>query len=520
MTWNAAPESARAPDPRRGPFGLRPHHLPVLLATAVGFGVRLWLGLRTEVWLDEANSVLIALAPLREFAATLAPDSSPPLYYLLLKGWLLLGPLDPFWLRVPSLLAGCATIPLAWWVGSKMDRPRTGMVAAWLLAFDPLHVHYSEEIRMYALLALLALLFYFAVFHLLRKTGAVLPGVLSGAALAYTHYYGLVLAGVGILTAFLVMPARRRRVALCGGWMALAFLPWLPIFLNQLANPHHLAWIGTFWARYPGAAGIFRSLQAFLPGGMTYSFVPLLGLPYQGLVLAFGVLPFLLLFMRVGREKGGLSWAVALPLSVAAGTLLLVALESYVGSPSYLAGRSDVVVLPLFLLALGAAVARLGPVGRRVFLTLWAALSLTQLWVSDESLRRPGNAEMAAAVDSAGCTTLIATGYAYAPMVFYEMAQGRRTVVAPFPIDVGEHPGNMDPGDYTPAELARDAHLLARAYPPGEGLCILSPGEVLAGALADAFRTAGGRADGRGVYTLSTMGGTPYVLTVFSGDGG
>jgi len=520
MTSNAETESALILDGRRGPLGLRPEHWPVLVPIVVGLAVRLWLGLQTEVWLDEANSVLIALAPLRELAATLAPDSSPPLYYLLLKGWLLLGPLDPLWLRIPSLLAGCAAIGLAWWVGSKMDRPRTGMAAAWLLAFDPLHVHYSEEIRMYAMLVLLALLFYFAVFHLLRKTGVVLPGVLSGAALAYTHYYGLVLAGVGILAAFLVMPARRRKVAFCGGWIALAFLPWLPVFLDQLANPHHLAWIRPFWERYPGAAGVLRSFQAFLPGGMTYSFVPLLGLPYQGLVVAFGVFPFLFLAIRAGRERGSLSWAVVLPMAVAAGTLLVVALESYVGSPSYLVGRSDVVVLPLFLLALAAAVARLGRVGSGAFLTLWAVLSLTQLWVSGESLRQEGNAEMAAAVDSAGCTTLIATGYTYAPMVFYEMAEGRRTAVAPFPIDVGEHPGNMDPADYTPADLTRDAHLLARAYPPGEGLCILSPGEVLSGVLADAFMAGDVRAEERGVYFPSTTRGTPYVLTVFSGEGG
>jgi hypothetical protein len=519
MTSIADAERAHFPDGRRSLLGLDREHLLVLAATAVGAAVRLWLGLRTEVWLDEANSVLIALAPLRELAATLAPDSSPPLYYLLLKGWLLFVPFDPLWLRVPSLLLGCAAVPVAWWVGSKMDRPRTGMVAAWLLAFNPLHAYYSEEIRMYAMLGLLALLFYFAVFFVLRTKGAVLPGVLSGAALAYTHYYGLVLAAVGILAAFLVMPTRRRKVALCGGWMALVFLPWLPVFLDQLHNPHHLAWILPFWAAYPRAAGIFRSLQAFLPGGMTYSFIPLRGLPYQVLVVAFGSIPFLFLATRAGRDKGNLPWAVALPLAIAGATLLVVVLESYVGSPSYLAGRSDVVVLPLFLLALAAAVGRLGPWGSRLFLGLWAALSLTQLWVSGDSLRQAGNAEMAAAVDSAGCTTLIATGYTYAPMVFYEMANKRYTVVAPFPIDVGEHPGNMDPQEYTQEHLARDARLLAHAYPPGEGMCILSPGDALSGPLADAFLAGEARAERRGTYFLSNGRGTPYVLTVFSGGG-
>jgi hypothetical protein len=400
-----------------------------------------------------------------------------------------------------------------------MDRPRTGIVVAWLLAFNPLHVHYSEEIRMYAMLALLALLYFYALFHVLSRTGAILPGVLSGVALAYTHYYGLVLSGVGILAAFLVLPDRRRKIVFCGGWLVLAFLPWLPVFLDQLGNPHHLSWIRPFWVRYPGAVGIFRSLQAFLPGGMTYSYVPLQGLPGQGLIVAFGALPFLLLALGVGTAQENPRWVVGLPLAVAVCTLLAVALESYVGSPAYLAGRSDIVVLPLFLLALAAAVSRLGPGGTGVFVGVWVVLSLGQLWVSETSLKQEGNAEMAAAVDSAGCPTLIATGYTYAPMVFYQLVGGGGVAVAPFPIDVGEHPGNMDAGSYTPAELARDAHLLSQAYPPEAGLCILSPGEVLSGALAEAFLAGDARAEERGVYFPSTMRGTPYVLTVFSGAG-
>lgn len=518
MTLNAESEgTARGAGLRRPLFGLTVEHLLVLTATLIGLSVRLWLALRSEVWLDEANSVLIALSPLRDFAATLAPDSSPPFYYLMLKGWASLGPFTAFWFRVPSLLFGCATIPVAWWAGSRMDRPWTGVILAWLLSLHPLHVHYSEEIRMYSMLVLLGLLFFFAVFHHLRTTGAFLPAMVSGAALAYTHYYGLVLAGVGILTAFLVLTGRRRRVLFCAGGIGLAFLPWIPVFRGQLGNPHHVAWIRAFWDRYPEGAGILRSLQAFLPGGMTYSFVPLNGLPFQGLLVAFGILPFLVLALRTERRK--LLAPVGLPLIVGLGTLLVVIVESYVGTPVYLAGRSDVVVLPLVLLGLAMALARTGPWTRGPLLGIWVVLSAAGLGVSAESLRKVGNREMAAAVDSAGCSTLIATGYTYAPMVFYQMVEGKGTVVAPFPIDVGDHPGNMDPRSYTPADLARDAHLLARAYPPGAGLCILSIGESFSGPLADAYPAEGARARPRGVYFPSTMRGTPYLLTAFSGEG-
>jgi uncharacterized membrane protein len=84
-------------------------------------------------------------------------------------------PLDPIWLRVPSILFGSAAIPALPLVGRAMDRPRTGAIAAWLLALHPLHTYYSEEIRMYAMLVLLGLAFYYAVFHLLRQGGGDVP---------------------------------------------------------------------------------------------------------------------------------------------------------------------------------------------------------------------------------------------------------------------------------------------------------------------------------------------------------
>lgn len=61
------------------------------------------------------------------------------------------------WLRVPSALAGIATVPLLFvWI-----RPRFGARAAlWgalLLAVNPLHVHYSQELRNYAFAVLFVL---------------------------------------------------------------------------------------------------------------------------------------------------------------------------------------------------------------------------------------------------------------------------------------------------------------------------------------------------------------------------
>ncbi|MCJ7630535.1 MAG: glycosyltransferase family 39 protein, partial [Longimicrobiales bacterium] len=497
------------PAPRL-PFGLNPEQALVAAATILGLILRVWVAARTEVWLDEANSVLIALSEFSEWPAQFRLDSSPPLFYLVLKGWAFITPLSPLSLRIPSLLFGCATIPAIWWVGRQMDRPTTGIVGAWLLAFHPLHTLYSEEIRMYSMLAFFGLVFYFAVFHLLREKGRVLPVILSGSALAYTHYYGLVLAGVGLLMAVAVLPDRRRKAIYAGVGVGLAYIPWLPIFLAQLGNSHHIAWLAYYWDQYPGVVAFLRTFQAFLPGGMKYEFVPLYGLPFQPILVGLGLLPFLAL--AVNKKRRSLLKPLGYPLGLMALTLLVLVVRSYVSSPIYLAGRSDIVVLPLFLLALAMAVGRMNGRLRVLFVVAWVSLSALEIHGSAERLRKTGNAELAAALDFAECSTIVATGLSFAPVKFYEMLEEPGARVVSFPIDISSHPGNMDPGQYTSEGLARDAAILLREHPPGRGLCILTAGSTFAGPLAEAFLSTGARARHIGVFNTSLISATPYTL--------
>jgi len=484
------------------------------LATLLALAVRVWFASRSQVWLDEANSVLIALTPLRGLAATLAPDSSPPLYYLVLKVWAFFTSLDPFGLRIPSVFFGTATVPLVWWVGKQMDRPATGVAAAWLLALHPLHTYYSEEIRMYAMLVLLGLVFYLAVFQVLRESGRALPAVLVGAALAYTHYYGLVFVASGLLVGFVALSNRRKKILVCGIGVALAFMPWVPVFLAQLSNPHHVAWISPFWESYPRAVGVLRSLQAFFPGGMKYAFVPLQGIRFQWLAVGLGLLPFLALATRKDRKAHFSPFL--LPWSILVLTLLILALRSHFGEPIYLAGRSDVVVLPLFILLVAMALARLHPAASVLYVGAWLILSGIELAGSAESLRKAGNAEITQAVDSVGCETVVATGLTYAPIFYYQMIRKNGAQVVPFPIDMAEHPGNLNPERYTPDQLVRDARILTQEFPPSQEVCVIVPTSTFSGPLADAYLASGAEVEEVGAFYPSVTGGSPYLLVTFS----
>jgi hypothetical protein len=108
------------------------------------------------LWWDEGYSVWFATHPLEQMAALTALDIHPPLYYALLHGWI--GPLGagPVALRLFSVAAGVLAIPAIYALGRRMLNTRAGLLAAFLLAINPFHVYYSQEVRMYGLMALLS----------------------------------------------------------------------------------------------------------------------------------------------------------------------------------------------------------------------------------------------------------------------------------------------------------------------------------------------------------------------------
>src|ERR1700687_4805193 len=124
----------------------------VILAAALRFST---LDLQS-FWYDEAFTPVHVLhrslwATLRAVSHT---ENTPPLWYVI--AWTdarLLGTGEVA-LRLPSALAGGATVPVVWAIGRELTGRRAALVAAALVAVNPLFVWYSQEARAYALLVL------------------------------------------------------------------------------------------------------------------------------------------------------------------------------------------------------------------------------------------------------------------------------------------------------------------------------------------------------------------------------
>lgn len=150
-----------------------------------------------SLWLDEGVS-LIRFAhsggawEIVELTRT-ETDRTFPTYYLILHYWVAFFGDSEFSIRFPSALVCLLAVLIMYKIGCLLFGRGPGLMASLILALSPFHVYYSQEARVYSLMALLTLLsFYFFVKVLSEHKLSVQTGyVLSTSALIYSHVYGL-----------------------------------------------------------------------------------------------------------------------------------------------------------------------------------------------------------------------------------------------------------------------------------------------------------------------------------------
>lgn len=222
-------------------------------------------------------------------------EISPPLFFV--ASWLSsqLGH-GPEFIRLPSLLAGIATIPLTYLLGCRIADRATGLAAAALTTLSPFMIYYSADARGYALMMFAAALSTFAMLSAV-DSGRVRWWVVYAAATClevYTHYTGVFVLGAQFLWLLWAHPDARRR----GTWATVAalvgFLPWLPGVVQDFHS----------WT-----LPILFELQPFTPRAMRVALERwTLGYPYgvdQGVVELPGRFALVLLAAAATLALGG-----------------------------------------------------------------------------------------------------------------------------------------------------------------------------------------------------------------------
>jgi 4-amino-4-deoxy-L-arabinose transferase-like glycosyltransferase len=322
----------------------------VLLAAIVllALGCRL-AGVGDRLSADEGYSWLVASAPdAGAFLARLARfENTPPLFYLLLSPLPLHD--DEVWLRLPSLLAGVAAVPVLYAAVRPLLGVRAALIAALALAVAPYAVSFSNYARGFELATLGLLVALWAAARL--ATGARprwwwLYG--AGAVAALYSEYVAALFLVPLALALFALRPRARTLAFALAPF-LAVLPWI----GQIERSRDFAGVTKVDPTYPGPS----------PGAVRDTLVALV-FGEHGSAGAVGVrwLQLLAIVVVVGAAVVLLArrsrTAVILIAGTGAGALVLHALTALVG-PDVFASRYMTALIPLGAALVGGAVAAL-----------------------------------------------------------------------------------------------------------------------------------------------------------------
>jgi mannosyltransferase len=321
--------------------------LLLLLILALAAGLRFYQIGAQSLWSDEGNSAALATRSLLQIARDASHDIHPPLYYWLLHLWTGVVGTSEIGLRSLSALLGVLLVLVIAHLGRSIHSKAVGLVAAFFAAISPFQVYYSQEARMYILLALEAATAVLLFWWLIAREEQVLPPpgtppnkapawiTLQGLALVlvwtagvYTQYaFPIMIALLTVLYVAWVVATRSRgpvveRLLRWGLLLVLtfvAYLPWLSIAFRQVT-----AWPGTSVLTRIGEALARLSTELTLgPAAQSWVRGWLLGV-LLGLAL-LGALPWAANVLKTGsrsKQLDGLAWVtpvvwlLALPLTI------------------------------------------------------------------------------------------------------------------------------------------------------------------------------------------------------------
>ncbi len=427
-----------------------------------------------DLWIDEANSVIIAQENPSGLIERLRFDSNPPAYYLLLHGWIRTFGDSAVAVRSLSVLFGACLVAGVFLFARRFFSFRVAAMASLLICLSPIQVVWSQQARMYTLLPLLGLVsMWFLWKAVFEGTIRSLAGyVLTTLLCLYVHNYAFYLLPAHFL--FLVwsgaLRARPGVWAICGLCIVAGYAPWLPTVLTQLQNKGHYSWFIPIWEDWGIIGSVKHTLKSFtpgpgasfvLPGIESFRLVPL------ALTVALAGLGAMGMFAgREGRLSGGnvvrmVVLCLAVPLACGlAGSMVI--------TPHYVPGRVDQICFPCYVLLVSVGLSLLKPaVLRNGILVMLIGFSLVGLTHHYGNKNPDGEKAMAQTIvrHSLPGDAVVCTSLTRASLQYYLKRAGAQTTLFSYPMGTQGHLGSQDNGSLLqhPDRLAHEAQSLLKS---------------------------------------------------------
>ncbi|MGA9754491.1 MAG: glycosyltransferase family 39 protein [Desulfobaccales bacterium] len=275
-----------------------------MLAIALIFGVAVYFRLYNlggrDLWTDEAWVALAAMKPTAKEALA-AGQSTPALYLLTVWAMVQLWGHSEVVLRGLSFLFGVGTLWLLWRLSRALVEVPAALLALAAVAFSPIMVYYSKELKQYSGDAFFAVLVLWLAERLRSgrgRGGWLVLALAGGLGLGFSQALIFTLPIVVTVLWAGLPQDRRSRLALLGSVWCLAFAAYYLLFIRREVDPELVA----YWAQdFPDLTGLvpfFRWLGSALYRYFRY-FLGEWGVIWGPLLLAAGIV----VMVRRGRAR-------------------------------------------------------------------------------------------------------------------------------------------------------------------------------------------------------------------------
>lgn len=268
----------------------------IFLIFFIGIILRiLFIGSR-EIAYDDAFSYFLARSSLQDIITGTAADTMPPLYYFLLHFWMRIS--EKLWyLRLLNVSINVLTAYLVLVFTKEIFNSSSAIIAAFLFLISPFQIYHSQELRMYALLLMGQVGYFYAFLKIFRSPNKknifwIVAAILFGLITMYSHNLGFIgLISINIIFLFKRTKVILKNLFLVQFFILLLSIPWLLYLPQQIEKVQQ-----AFWTQTPGVIDIIQSLLTL------FSFLPMTTI-FTGIVLVIIAQSIVLLTVFFFKNK-------------------------------------------------------------------------------------------------------------------------------------------------------------------------------------------------------------------------
>lgn len=252
---------------------ITPNRLYLVLITVLASILRIYRLAHQSLWLDEIFSLEGAVLGKSLSDSGLLSGFQGPLYYFLLHFWANLGESD-FLIRLLSVFLGIGAVISIYFLGKAIFDEKVGILSAFILSISPMHIWYSQEVRMYILLILssvVAITFFIRAFE--KNDRFSWLGYLFATTTSLYSHPSAVFLIFGEWIFFIIM--RKKYLSFLKRWLTyqmlvlLAIMPWLVGVLTRLLTTTAGVGLETIGRGAGGVASFPLAAVGYVP--FTYS---------------------------------------------------------------------------------------------------------------------------------------------------------------------------------------------------------------------------------------------------------